>query len=176
MNEPTQTTVPLSRLTAVDAINARRLTSDRLDELAASIKAKGLISPLVVRLADAGAARGKERYEVIDGRRRWQALQRLAKAKTIPRDHPVPVIVRFNAADYFQRAPKSVAIAALAEMEAAGISDAHIAGGAAFAKKAALATRAAELARQHGWLPPALRHPEYAADRGAGEDGPADEA
>jgi ParB family chromosome partitioning protein len=84
----------LSQITTQDAINARRLTSDRLDELAASIKAKGLISPLVVRLADAGAARGKERYEVIDGRRRWQALQRLAKAKTIPRDHPVPVIVR----------------------------------------------------------------------------------
>jgi len=94
MNEPTQTTVPLSRLVAVDAVNARAATRDGIDELASSIATKGLISPLVVRIADAGAARGKERYEVIDGRRRWQALQRLAKAKTIPRDHPVPVIVR----------------------------------------------------------------------------------
>ncbi|MEO7073258.1 MAG: ParB/RepB/Spo0J family partition protein [Rhodanobacter sp.] len=41
-----------------------------LDELAASIKAQGLIQPVVVR------ALGKDRYELIAGERRWRAAQR----------------------------------------------------------------------------------------------------
>lgn len=48
-----------------------------LDELAASIKAQGLIQPIVVRET------GKGRYELIAGERRWRAFQQL-KLKTIP--------------------------------------------------------------------------------------------
>jgi ParB family chromosome partitioning protein len=43
---------------------------DKIEELAASIKAQGLIQPVVVR------AIGKDRYELIAGERRWRAAQK----------------------------------------------------------------------------------------------------
>jgi len=48
----------------------RHWNDEALDELAASIKAQGLIQPVVVR------ALGKDRYELIAGERRWRAAQR----------------------------------------------------------------------------------------------------
>jgi ParB family transcriptional regulator, chromosome partitioning protein len=53
----------------------------RLDELAASIRAQGIIQPLVVRVRDAGG------YELIAGERRWRAAQRAGL-------HEVPAVVR----------------------------------------------------------------------------------
>jgi ParB family chromosome partitioning protein len=53
----------------------------RLDELAASIKAQGIIQPLVVRLREGGG------YELIAGERRWRASQRAGL-------HEVPAVVR----------------------------------------------------------------------------------
>lgn len=85
----TITTVPFRDLVPADAINARsKAAKDGLDELAASIAARGLIQPLAVRPADNG------RYEIIDGRRRYQAMQRLVKKRAWRRDTPVPVLVR----------------------------------------------------------------------------------
>jgi ParB family chromosome partitioning protein len=43
---------------------------EKIEELAASIKAQGLIQPVVVR------AIGKDRYELIAGERRWRAAQK----------------------------------------------------------------------------------------------------
>ncbi|MCX7557891.1 ParB/RepB/Spo0J family partition protein, partial [Xanthomonadaceae bacterium JHOS43] len=54
---------------------------EKLDELAESIKAQGLIQPIIVRGV------GKDRYEIIAGERRWRAAQRAAL-----RD--VPVVIR----------------------------------------------------------------------------------
>jgi ParB family chromosome partitioning protein len=85
----TLTTIPLNRITAPDAINARPRTDDELAALAAAIDAKGLIQPLAVRPAD-----GSDRYEVIDGRRRLQALQLLVRQKRINKDAPIAAIVR----------------------------------------------------------------------------------
>ncbi len=48
----------------------RHWNDEALDELAASIKAQGLIQPIVVR------AIGKDSYELIAGERRWRAAQR----------------------------------------------------------------------------------------------------
>ena len=48
----------------------RHWNDEALDQLAASIKAQGLIQPVVVR------ALGKDRYELIAGERRWRAAQR----------------------------------------------------------------------------------------------------
>ncbi|MEO7051941.1 MAG: ParB/RepB/Spo0J family partition protein [Rhodanobacter sp.] len=48
----------------------RHWNEEALDELAASIKAQGLIQPVVVREV------GKHRYELIAGERRWRAAQR----------------------------------------------------------------------------------------------------
>jgi ParB family chromosome partitioning protein len=52
----------------------------KIDELARSIKANGIIQPIVVRKADGG-------YEIIAGERRWRASQRAGLLK-------VPVVVR----------------------------------------------------------------------------------
>jgi ParB family transcriptional regulator, chromosome partitioning protein len=60
-----------------------RMTFDEqpLQELAASIKEKGVLSPILVRPV------GPDRYEIVAGERRWRAAQ-LAKL------HDVPVVVR----------------------------------------------------------------------------------
>lgn len=74
---------------AVDAIipnraNPRRDFDDSLlDELAASIKEKGVMQPLLVRSGDAGSGG----YELIAGERRWRAAQRAGL-------HEVPVLIR----------------------------------------------------------------------------------
>ena len=52
----------------------------KIDELARSIKANGIIQPIVVRKADEG-------YEIVAGERRWRAAQRAGLLK-------VPVAVR----------------------------------------------------------------------------------
>ena len=85
----TITTVPFRDLVPADAINARsKAVKDGLDELADSIARRGLIQPLAVRPADNG------RYEIIDGRRRYQAMQKLVRARAWKKDTPVPVLVR----------------------------------------------------------------------------------
>jgi len=65
-----------------------RMTFDEqpLQELAASIKEKGVLSPILVRPI------GPDRYEIVAGERRWRAAQ-LAKL------HDVPVVVRELADD-----------------------------------------------------------------------------
>jgi ParB family transcriptional regulator, chromosome partitioning protein len=63
--------------------NPRRNFSDmELDELAVSIKERGIIQPVVVRAL--GAA--KDVYEIIAGERRWRAAQRAGL-------HEIPVVV-----------------------------------------------------------------------------------
>ena len=53
------------------------MTDDALEELASSIKAQGVIQPVVVR------AVAKDKYEIIAGERRWRASQ-LAQLAEIP--------------------------------------------------------------------------------------------
>ena len=54
----------------------------RLDDLARSIKANGVIQPIVVRKID-NALSARERYQIIAGERRWRAAQR-AHLTTVP--------------------------------------------------------------------------------------------
>ena len=61
----------------------RRFDDDDLEELAASIRAVGVLQPLVVRRDAAAPAY----YEIVTGERRWRAAQ-LAEL------HEVPVILR----------------------------------------------------------------------------------
>ncbi|WP_174274775.1 ParB/RepB/Spo0J family partition protein [Sphingomonas bacterium] len=58
----------------------RHFDEAALDELAASVKARGLIQPIVVR----GAGKG---YEIVAGERRWRAAQRAQL-------HQIPALVR----------------------------------------------------------------------------------
>jgi len=53
------------------------MTDDALEELASSIKAQGIIQPIVVREI------GKDKYEIIAGERRWRASQ-IAELDVIP--------------------------------------------------------------------------------------------
>jgi ParB family chromosome partitioning protein len=59
----------------------------RLAELAESIRAQGIIQPLVVRAREAGGG-----YELVAGERRWRAAQRAGL-------HEVPVVIREIAPD-----------------------------------------------------------------------------
>ncbi|MBW4050466.1 MAG: ParB/RepB/Spo0J family partition protein [Proteobacteria bacterium] len=56
---------------------------ETLDELAASIKAQGVVQPIVVRPIAAPAAGESQRYEIIAGERRWRAAQ-IAGLTAIP--------------------------------------------------------------------------------------------
>ena len=74
-------TVPLAALKP-GRFNPRRSFSEaQLEELAASIRERGLVQPIVVRPSSGDA------YEIVAGERRWRAAQ-LANV------HNVPVIVR----------------------------------------------------------------------------------
>jgi len=69
--------LPIHQIQAGKYQPRRHWNDEALDELAASIKAQGLIQPVVVR------AIGKNSYELIAGERRWRAAQR-AKMSEIP--------------------------------------------------------------------------------------------
>jgi len=64
----------------------REIHRQPLEELAASIKANGVIQPIVVRPLPAGTS-GNARYEIVAGERRWQAAKLAGLAD-------IPVIVR----------------------------------------------------------------------------------
>lgn len=53
------------------------MSPEALEDLAASVKAQGIIQPIVVRPV------GKDEYEIIAGERRWRAAQ-LAKLELVP--------------------------------------------------------------------------------------------
>jgi len=59
----------------------RVMTEEGLEELTDSIRAQGMIQPIVVRPI------AKEKYEIIAGERRWRAAQRAEL-------HQVPVIIK----------------------------------------------------------------------------------
>ncbi|MEN8198085.1 MAG: ParB/RepB/Spo0J family partition protein, partial [Pseudomonadota bacterium] len=59
----------------------RNFDADKLDELARSISAQGVVQPIVVRPMNGG------KYEIIAGERRWRAAQQASLAE-------IPVVVR----------------------------------------------------------------------------------
>ncbi|MDD5285447.1 MAG: ParB/RepB/Spo0J family partition protein [Desulfuromonadaceae bacterium] len=63
----------------------KHFAPDKLEELAASIREKGIIQPLVVTRKD-------DHYEIIAGERRWRAAQKAGL-------HEIPVVIREATAD-----------------------------------------------------------------------------
>ena len=55
----------------------------RLEDLARSIRANGVIQPIVVRKLESGSFSGRDRYQIIAGERRWRAAQ-LAQLTKVP--------------------------------------------------------------------------------------------
>jgi ParB family chromosome partitioning protein len=51
------------------------MRQESLEELAASIRAQGVVQPIVVRPVNTPAAGESQRYEIIAGERRWRAAQ-----------------------------------------------------------------------------------------------------
>ena len=72
---------------------------ERLDDLAASIKAQGVIQPVVVR------AIAKDRYELIAGERRWRAAQKagLVEIPALVREVPDQAVVAMALIENIQR-------------------------------------------------------------------------
>lgn len=75
------TVLPVEKLYPNPNQPRRRFNQDDLDDLAASIREKGILQPLIVRPGPDGT------YEIVAGERRWRAAQ-LAQL------HQVPVLVR----------------------------------------------------------------------------------
>jgi len=69
--------LPLGQLTRGKFQPRRDIQPEALEELADSIRAQGVMQPIVVRPV------GESRYEIIAGERRWRAAQ-LAELDTIP--------------------------------------------------------------------------------------------
>jgi ParB family chromosome partitioning protein len=59
------------------------MRQESLQELADSIKAQGIVQPIVVRPVDGAAPGQSQRYEIIAGERRWRAAQ-IAGLATVP--------------------------------------------------------------------------------------------
>ncbi|MFD0859485.1 ParB/RepB/Spo0J family partition protein [Roseovarius aquimarinus] len=72
--------VPIEKIAANPDQPRRRFDAELLDDLAASIKEKGIIQPLIVRRKGDG-------FEIVAGERRWRAAQKAGL-------HQIPVIVR----------------------------------------------------------------------------------
>jgi ParB family chromosome partitioning protein len=79
-------TLPISLMQAGAFQPRRQIHQQPLEELAASIKANGVIEPIIVRALPAGTV-GDARYEIVAGERRWRAakLAGLADIPTIVR-------------------------------------------------------------------------------------------
>jgi ParB family transcriptional regulator, chromosome partitioning protein len=77
------------RVVALDSLRAGRLnprrnfSEEQIEELATSIRERGLVQPLVVRPVHGD----RDAYEIVAGERRWRAAQRANL-------HEVPVVVR----------------------------------------------------------------------------------
>ena len=81
-----ETKIPIANLKPSLSQPRRLFNKNSINELADSIKAKGLVQPLVVRPSPSDASS----YEIIAGERRWRAAQ-------IAQLHEVPVVIRnFN--------------------------------------------------------------------------------
>ena len=75
--------VPIEKVAPNPDQPRRTFTQDQLDELAASIREKGIIQPLIVR----PRPQVEGEYEIVAGERRWRAAQ-------IAQLHELPVLVR----------------------------------------------------------------------------------
>ena len=137
-----------------------------IDELAASIATHGLLQNLVVSEAEKG------RYSVEAGGRRLKALRKLAKAKTIPGNEPIPCrivplddAIEVSLAENVQREPMHPAdeIEAFAQLAEAGHGPEAIAG--RFGLNSTHVARRLRLARVSPRLIEALKQDEVDLDQ-----------
>ncbi len=86
--------IPLTKL-RLSAANVRHIKAGvSIEDLAADIARRGLLSNIAVRAAPDGEGKGTGTFEVIAGGRRYKALQLLVTQKRLAKDAPVPCFVR----------------------------------------------------------------------------------
>jgi ParB family transcriptional regulator, chromosome partitioning protein len=92
-------TLPIHQIQPGKYQPRRHWNDEALDELAASIRAQGLIQPVVVR------AIGKNSYELIAGERRWRAAQRaqLSELPVLVKDVPEVAVPAMALIENIQR-------------------------------------------------------------------------
>jgi len=92
-------TLPIQQIQPGKYQPRRHWNDEALDELAASIRAQGLIQPVVVR------AIGKNSYELIAGERRWRAAQRaqLSELPALVKDVPEVAVPAMALIENIQR-------------------------------------------------------------------------
>lgn len=79
---PSATILPIEQISPNPNQPRRDFDVGRLEELADSVRAKGIIQPIVVRPMP-----GRDSYQIVAGERRWRAAQ-------MAQLHTVPVVVR----------------------------------------------------------------------------------
>ncbi len=92
-------TLPIQQIQPGKYQPRRHWNDEALDELAASIRAQGLIQPVVVRMI------GKDSYELIAGERRWRAAQRaqLSELPVLVKDVPEVAVPAMALIENIQR-------------------------------------------------------------------------
>ncbi|MBW7055323.1 ParB/RepB/Spo0J family partition protein [Paracoccus bogoriensis] len=81
--ERERVTLPIEQITANPNQPRRNFDPEALNELAASLRSRGVLQPLIVR----PHPRDKDLYEIVAGERRWRAAQ-------MAQLHELPVIIR----------------------------------------------------------------------------------
>ncbi len=80
---PAETRVPIERIEPNPDQPRRAFSQEGLEELAASIREKGVIQPLMLRIHPSKP----DMYEIVAGERRWRAAQ-------LAQQHDLPAMVR----------------------------------------------------------------------------------
>jgi ParB family chromosome partitioning protein len=78
---------------------------ESLEELAESIRAQGIVQPIVVRPLNRGGTSDSGQYEIVAGERRWRAAQMagLADVPVVVRDIPDSAVIAVALIDNIQR-------------------------------------------------------------------------
>ncbi len=78
---------------------------EALEELASSIKAQGVVQPIIIRPVSNDTASGDQKYEIIAGERRWRAAQMagLADIPAVIRDVPDQAAIAMALIENIQR-------------------------------------------------------------------------
>lgn len=92
-------TLPVGQLQPGKYQPRRDMDPEKLEELSASIRAQGVIQPIVVREI------APDRYEIVAGERRWRAAQRagLLKVPVVVRDVPDDKLLQVALIENIQR-------------------------------------------------------------------------
>ena len=78
---------------------------ESLEELAASIRAQGIVQPIIVRSLNRGGVSGSGKYEIVAGERRWRAAQMagLTDVPVVVRDIPDSAVIAVALIENIQR-------------------------------------------------------------------------